>query len=344
MGSVKDLRILEKPGKHTMGAGEFIFSDRYSVFDWGEMPDHFTRKGEALCIMGAYFFERLEEMGIQSHYMGVVENGRAKRLDELEEASNTMRVHVLRVIPPEIREGTYDYSSYKNEKGNFLIPLEVIYRNSLPAGSSVFRRLKEGSLRLEDMGLAAMPSPGQKLEKPIFDVSTKLEVTDRYISWSEAQQMAGLSDDERARMQHITATVNDFITAQAERAGLFNEDGKFEFGFDEHRNLMLVDVLGTPDECRFTKDGIPVSKEVARIYYRTTEWYGRVKEAKNRDRMRWKALVGMSPPPLPPRLAELISLMYQACCNALTEREWFAAPPLEEILSEIKEMLDSPGK
>jgi len=339
MGSVKDLRIIEEPEKNKMGTGEFIFSDRYSVFDWGEMPDHFARKGEALCIMGAHFFERLEEMGMGSHYIGVVENGRVKRLDELEKASSTMRVHVLRVIKPEIKEGSYDYSPYKRERGNFLIPLEVIYRNSLPAGSSVFRRLKEGSLKLEDIGFSEMPSPGQRLEKPIFDVSTKLEVTDRYITWSEAQTMAGLSDDECARMQHVTATINDLITSQAERAGLVNEDGKFEFGFDERRNLILVDVLGTPDECRFTRDGIPVSKEVARIYYRTTEWYERVREAKKRDRMKWKTIVGMSPPPLPPRLAELISLLYQACCNELTEREWFAAPPLGEILSEIGEML-----
>ncbi|HDN50485.1 MAG TPA: phosphoribosylaminoimidazolesuccinocarboxamide synthase [Thermoplasmatales archaeon] len=344
MGSVKDLRIIEKPEKNKTGTGEFIFSDRYSVFDWGEMPDHFAHKGEALCIIGAYFFERLEEMGIMSHYIGVVEDDRAKRLDELEKASNTMRVRVLRVIKPEIRGDSYDYSPYKRERGNFLIPLEVIYRNSLPAGSSVFKRLREGSLKLEDIGLPEMPSPGQKLPKPILDVSTKLEITDRYIPWSEAQTMAGLSEDEVERMQHLTATVNDFITTQAKRAGLVNEDGKFEFGFDEHRNIMLVDVLGTPDECRFTREGIPVSKEVARIYYRTTEWYERVQEAKKRDRMKWKTLVDIPPPPLPPRLSELVSLLYQACCNELTEREWFAAPPLGEILSEVKEILELSGK
>jgi phosphoribosylaminoimidazole-succinocarboxamide synthase len=33
-----------------------------------------------------------------------------------------------------------------------------------------------------------------------------------------------------------------------------------EFSFDENRRLMLVDVLGTPDECRFEYRGMPVSK------------------------------------------------------------------------------------
>jgi len=54
MGSVKDLEIVKKPTKDEMGVGRFHFSDRYSVFDWGEMPDHIPSKGAALCLMGAY--------------------------------------------------------------------------------------------------------------------------------------------------------------------------------------------------------------------------------------------------------------------------------------------------
>jgi phosphoribosylaminoimidazole-succinocarboxamide synthase len=40
MGSVKDLTILKKPEGLQEGLGKFSFSDRYSVFDWGQMPDH----------------------------------------------------------------------------------------------------------------------------------------------------------------------------------------------------------------------------------------------------------------------------------------------------------------
>jgi phosphoribosylaminoimidazole-succinocarboxamide synthase len=40
MGSVKDLEVIQKPTLTEMGIGRFVFSDRYSVFDWGEMPDH----------------------------------------------------------------------------------------------------------------------------------------------------------------------------------------------------------------------------------------------------------------------------------------------------------------
>ena len=38
----------------------FEFSDDYSVFDWGKMPDKIDHKGRALALIGAYFFEQLE--------------------------------------------------------------------------------------------------------------------------------------------------------------------------------------------------------------------------------------------------------------------------------------------
>ncbi len=50
MGSVKDLVVLENPAKNKTGKAQFVFSDRYSVFDWGEMPDHIQAKGASLCI------------------------------------------------------------------------------------------------------------------------------------------------------------------------------------------------------------------------------------------------------------------------------------------------------
>jgi len=339
MGSVKDLVVLRKPEAGRPGIGCFTFSDRYSVFDWGEMPNHITNKGKALCIIGAYFFEKAEEMGIKTHYLGVMQDNQSKRLADLEEPVNSLKIKLLRVVKPEIKGNVYDYSVYKRETSNFLIPLEVIYRNYLPAGSSVFNRLKEGTLTLEDIGLDRMPSPGEKLEKPILDVSTKLEATDRYIGWEEAKNIAGLTYDETEQIKNVTLLVNKIITTEVAKLGLISEDGKVEFGFDENRNLLLVDVVGTPDECRFTFQDIPVSKEVARIFYRSTIWYKELEEAKRKDRVRWKELVRSVPPPLPPRLRESISLLYQAFCNEVTGRNWFSTPSLREILSEIRESL-----
>lgn len=339
MGSVKDLFVLRKPENEKPGVGRFIFSDRYSVFDWGEMPDHISEKGKAICLSGAYFFEKLEKIGIKTHYIGLVENGEIKTLEKLIRPTNIMEFKMLRVLKPKIKENTYDYTIYKKEKVNFLIPLEVIYRNSLPEGSSVFKRLKEGTLKLEDIGLKEMPYPGQKLEKPIIDISTKLELTDRYITWKEAKEMANLTEKEIEKIKEIALEMNKLITEEAEKVGLSNEDGKFEFGFDENRNLIVLDVVGTLDECRFTYQGIPVSKEIARIFYRKTEWYKKVEEAKKKDKIEWKKYVDISPSPLPEELLEGISLIYKAYTNEITGKKWFDTPSLKEILSIIKKYI-----
>ncbi len=345
MGSVKDLTILEMPDREKSGRGRFFFSDRYSVFDWGKMPDDIENKGAALCIISAYLLEKLEEMGIRTHYLGVIEDDavkKAKKLDEVETIPAGMEVKLVRIIKPPIIESSpnqdscYDYSCYNHEQTNMLIPLEVIYRNYLPDGSSVFKRLKSGQLTIEDMGLTIDPVPGQKLDLPMLDFSTKLEPIDRYISKNEAKSISGLKEEEFCEILETTRVINKLISDEAGRIGLVNEDGKVEFGFDPERRLILVDVLGTPDECRFTFDGLPVSKEVARIFYRKTEWFQDVEKAKKANSILWKEMVHTPPPPLPSRLCELISMLYQAVANEITGRVWFKGMPgLKEILGEI---------
>jgi phosphoribosylaminoimidazole-succinocarboxamide synthase len=324
-----------------MGIGHFYFSDRYSVFDWGEMPDLITGKGKALCMIGAYFFEKLEQKGVPTHYRGLVSGDTTLKLADLDNPVDTMEVDLVRVLKPEIQGNTYNYEPYKDVTSNFLIPLEVIYRNSLPAGSSVFRRLEEGSLKLDQIGLSKMPEPNDVLSPPILDASTKLEITDRYLSWQEAQEISGLIDTEIREIKNVTSNINDLITEQASQAGLINEDGKVEFGYNQNRQLILVDILGTPDECRFTYEGIPVSKEVARIHYRKTDWYDEVEKAKKEDRANWKSLISSPPPKLPDRLFELIAYLYQSTCNEITGKKWFSTPPLATILKEIKEQMEN---
>jgi len=275
MGSVKDLEVIKKPTGQAMGVGRFRFSDRYSVFDWGEMPDHIDGKGAALCLMGAYCFEQLEKKGVKTHYRGLVDSdGKAVKFSELKQPSSIMEVSLVNVYKPQtsVAHGkiVHDYRVYTSKLKNCLIPLEVIYRNGLPEGSSVFKRLEQGKITLKDLGLNHIPKPGEQLAKPIFDVSTKLEETDRYITWQEAQEIASLTDEELFDVKAVLLKADETITEVASKAGLKNEDGKIELAFDEKRKLMIVDVVGTLDECRFTYEGVHVSKEVARQFYKKT--------------------------------------------------------------------------
>jgi phosphoribosylaminoimidazole-succinocarboxamide synthase len=349
MGSVKDLEIIKKPTKAKMGIGRFHFSDRYSVFDWGEMPDHIEGKGAALCLMGAYCFERLEEKGIKTHYRGLVDkSGRILHFDELEEPTNVMEFNLVNVYKPKayIENGKlkYDYSLFTPSLRNFLIPLEIIYRNGLPEGSSVFKRLEQGLVTLKELGLNHYPKTGERLAKPIFDVSTKLEQSDRYVNWKEAQQIAGLTDRELEEVKSLLLKVDETITEIASKAGLTNEDGKIELAFDPQRRLMVVDVVGTLDECRFTYNGLHVSKEIARTYYRGTEWAKEVEEAKRKAKERgienWKTLVKTEPPKLNPKLKTIITQMYMATANEITRKTIFDAPKLADIIERYKNILN----
>ena len=348
MGSVKDLEVIQKPTRDVMGVGRFHFSDRYSVFDWGEMPDHISGKGEALCLMGAYCFEQLEAKGVETHYRGLVDkNGAVVTFEEIDAPTSIMEVNLVNVYKPETRVAhekvEYDYTLFTPNLKNFLIPLEIIYRNGLPEGSSVFKRLEQGKVTIKDLGLYHQPRPGERFAKPIFDVSTKLEETDRYVTWEEARKIAGLTTQEVADIKGVLSKVNTAISRIASHAGLENEDGKIELAFNTERRLMVVDVVGTLDECRFTYGGVHVSKEVARQFYKKTAWYSDVEEAKKTAETQgvkdWKALCKSQPPKLDANLKTIISGMYMAAANELTDRKLFETPRLSDVIKKYREYM-----
>jgi phosphoribosylaminoimidazole-succinocarboxamide synthase len=258
-----------------------------------------------------------------------------------------MEVALVNVYKPkttlEPGKVVHDYSVYTPKLKNCLIPLEIIYRNGLPEGSSVFKRLEQGKITTKDLGLDHYPKPGEQLSKPVFDVSTKLEETDRYVTWKEAQKIAGLTDLELADVKAVLLTTDETITEVAKRAGLKNEDGKIELAFDNKRKLMVVDVVGTLDECRFTFGGVHVSKEVARQFYKKTAWYRDLEQAKKdagaKGVQDWKSLVKSPPPKLDVQLKKIISEMYMSAANEMTDRKMFDSPKLGDVIKAYKEYM-----
>ncbi len=330
MGSVKDLIVLKAPNGG-LGEGIFEFSDRYSVFDYGEMPDKIDGKGASLCLISAFFFEKLEKIGIKTHYIGLIEENKVKNFEEIDNATNKMKIKLVRVLRPLGK----DYSIFQKERSNFLIPLEVIYRNKIPEGSSLLRRVASGEVKPEDFGLKEIKA-NMKLEKPIVDFSTKLEDVDRYLSHEEAKKISGLSDDEFELLKEIVLKVDKLITSEVAKIGLENEDGKIELAFDEKRDLMVVDAVGTPDECRFSFDGFEVSKEILRGYYKKTEWYEKIKIHKGKEG--WRELVG-KPPKLSQNVKTATSKLYMALCNEITGRRFFDVPKLKTVVKELRELI-----
>ncbi|MFW6141822.1 MAG: phosphoribosylaminoimidazolesuccinocarboxamide synthase [Candidatus Saliniplasma sp.] len=318
MGSVKDLEIIEEPTKEKEGIGVFEFSDRYSVFDYGEMPDEIEGKGEALCLMSAHNFKELEKEGIRSHFI------------ELEER-NRMKVKVVNVIT----EGTLD------EFKNMMVPLEIIYRNYLGEGSSVFRRLDKGEIEPLDLGFESYPEVNEKLDPPIIDFSTKYEKFDRYFkNLDEVKDHAGFDDEMIDVIKEKAIKVNDFINEKAKELGWKHLDGKMEVALDRNGELMLADVLGTLDEDRFEYKGVKLSKQMLRNYYRGTEWAEEMDRVKDEDlpKEEWP-----EPPRLPKKLIKFVSNMYKAACNEWIGEEHFDVKGLDELIKEDHEELKKQG-
>ena len=338
MGSVKELLIESGPANMVLGRGNFVFSNDYSVFDWGKMPDKILFKGRVLCMLGAFNFELLEREGIQTHYLGVMEDGKIKRFREATEPSNEMKVMVVRKPELGFKNGEYCYDQYRKQAGkNFLVPLEVIFRNSVPVGSSFRKRFKP-----KDIGLKGgkWPRENVKLKKPIIDFSTKLETKDRYLSEKEAMKISMLSEELFDELKKIAVKVNKTITKQAKKQKMVHEDGKIElFCFKDE--LFVADVAGTFDENRFSFKGKEISKEVIRQYYKKTDpaWVKSVDNAKKtanrKNSSNWKGFCKRQPQPLPLELLKLVGEMYTAGANTYIGKEIFEARDLGTVLDEI---------
>jgi len=138
VGSTKNLRHRKKATAKTPGVLWFEFTDDYSVFDYGKMPDAIPNKGAAAAMMSAHLFEQvsrpatwkafrkeggpdairnpalrreiadskvlkeLARSGLSTHYRGILnEKGEAVSIRKLKKPSNILEVAAVRILPPE---------------------------------------------------------------------------------------------------------------------------------------------------------------------------------------------------------------------------------------------------
>lgn len=350
-GSVKNIR--GKPGKSPY---LFEYSNRYSVFDWGHMPDQLTGKGKSLAFMGWLFFkllenpdswknwnppssviatpllEQLRKEGCRHHAFGLTTLRNEPLPDG--EVSEVLAVHPVAVLRPEAKTQqnklSWDYSPYQQKPTNCLVPLEVIFRFSLPPGSSLLSRANDMQY-CQDIGLKKSPKEGDVFAVPVVEFSTKLESEDRYLSYPEARTISGMNEPEFQHLKNLVILLSLRLKDFFKEVDIELLDGKFEFAFvaapsSDQRNFMLVDSIG-PDELRLMYQGHQLSKENLRTFYRKTPWYDAVNKAKKlaqeRGEKNWKRIcreeLKSLPPPLTPALKESIEMMYQALANTLSE-------------------------
>ncbi len=335
MGSVKNLKVVEETSLESLGIGRFEFTDNYSVFDWGRMPDKIDGKGQSLCSMGACSFELLEKKGIKTHYRGVIKNESVNKLSSIKSPPRIMEIDLANVPDLPYKDGKYNYDVFhRNAEKIFVIPLEIIFRNFIPIESSLRDRKTPSEVGLSYDG---WPQELIKLDKPIVEFSTKFEEKDRYLDKESADRIAGNADIEK--LEKIAREVNDIVTRRADDVGMIHEDGKIECIYN-NGEILVADVVGTLDENRFLYDNKEISKEYLRSFYRNnhTDWFNQLIHAKQKQAKKevkdWRSLCN-SPPSLPKNVRRTASNIYKAASNLYTQKPLFDVPPLKDVLGKI---------
>ncbi len=254
-------------------------------------------------------------------------------------------------FPNEIAREEHDYSFFENNRGklnNYLVPLEVIFRNGLPLGSSVFKKIarakkeenpknREHELQkiLQRLGLTEEPKPGDMLPESAISYTTKLEPGDRNLNPIEAYKISGLERADFTELRSLVLKVNDVITERAQKTGFVHWDGKVEFVYN--KGLVVADVIGTFDENRFGFRGEQVSKEVLRQWYEKNQPEFRTAcDEWKKTGEGWQERCPVKPRKLDREFNSLVSQMYMAGCNQYVGRNIFDVPPLEEVMDSIR--------
>ncbi|MDH4225394.1 MAG: phosphoribosylaminoimidazole succinocarboxamide synthase [Deltaproteobacteria bacterium] len=307
-GSVKNLYVDNNPERLW-----FEYTDDYSVFDWGKMPDPIPGKGEALARLAEWFFRQLEDparwKALGLDHLLPDRGGKAIHHHFLERADN--RILVNRVDIPKLettRVGgvlVYDYSFPATPRQ--LLPLEVIFRFGAPKGSSLLERTQWYPFDIYE---------GVEFPEPLVEFSTKLESKDRVIPYQEA---ALILKGDTAKLKEIytsTHAVAMFLKNLLAEKGLKLWDGKLEWAW-ANGHLSLVDSIG-PDELRVSQGDSVMSKQFLRDFYLGGSWYQAVEKGKKLARDRgladWKSIVenelGAEPAPLSAPFREAATALY----------------------------------
>lgn len=349
---------------------EFEYTDAYSVFDWGRMPDALAHKGEALAAIGAYFFKEISRSeawkSVRSSkwlksFTGTLKQTIERELAVLERegmkshfiersAQNKLVVQRVSVHRPACHALAGQALNHYSRKGwddlTRLIPLEVVFRFGMPKGSSLVERLTPAYAR--QLGLAGQPREGELFTVPVVEFFTKLEDTDRFLTWEQALNYSGLEFEQFEQVVARTFCLAIYLADKFGDKGLELWDGKFEWALIDGKPA-LVDSIG-PDELRLLdpKTRTQISKEFLRLFYRNTPWFEAVKQAKKEaatdPSVDWKELVLKrvgEPPGLSAEFRAAADALYPTLAKTVTgtDNPGGGALSMPELLERIKKCL-----
>ena len=224
-------------------------SDKISAFDF-VFDDEVTTKGSLLTKITKFWFNKTQHI-IKNHL-----------LDD---------TNLKDLIPK-------SYESCMLVKKCRPIRIESIVRGYL-SGSAYSEYLKNG--KVSDITIKPGLKLNDRFDAPIFTPSTKAEVGDKDENITFTQMKELIGTDEAIYINKKSIELYNFAHEYALSKGLCLIDTKFEFGYDDQNNIILIDEIFTPDCSRYcleqdinNKDVDFFDKEFFRNYLREIGWQG----------------------------------------------------------------------
>ncbi len=246
-GKVRD--VFDLPGQRLL----MVASDRLSAFDV-VLPDPIPGKGEMLCQISNFWFERTAHL-VPNHLT---------------------HEDVASVLPAGTDVSLYAKRSVVVKKLK-PVPVEAIARGYI-IGSGWKDYQRDG--KVCGIALPAGLRQAEILPEPIFTPSTKAAAGshDENVSFDAVAAQIGGELAERVRA--ATLAIYKFASAHAAARGIIIADTKLEFGLDENGVLHVMDEMLTPDSSRFwPADSYAVGtsppsydKQFVRDYLETLDW------------------------------------------------------------------------
>jgi len=259
----------------------FVTSDRISAFDV-ILPTPVPGKGEILTRISNFWFDKSRSM-IANHLTSLD----LRNYVTVEEfAMLEKRSIIVKKLRP--------------------LPVEAIVRGYI-IGSGWKDYQQTGAIC--DIELPTGLQLAERLPQAIYTPSSKAQVGDHDVNISFDQTVRLIGEKLAAQVRDVSLALYQMAADHARERGIIIADTKFEFGLDEHNQLVLSDEILTPDSSRFWPldayqvGSSPVSfdKQYIRDYLETLDWD--------------KTPPG---PQIPPAIIAKTQQKYQQACDILT--------------------------
>ncbi|MEN1940133.1 phosphoribosylaminoimidazolesuccinocarboxamide synthase [Luteimonas sp. MJ246] len=230
-----------------------VATDRLSAFDV-VLPDPIPGKGEMLCQVSNFWFDRTEHL-VRNHLTGI---------------------DVASVLPEGVDHATYRLRSVVTRRLK-PVPVEAIARGYL-IGSGWKDYQRTG--RVSGIALPDGLRQAERLPQPIFTPSTKAAAGDHDENIDFDTMVRTIGAELAEQVRDASLRLYAFAADYAAERGIILADTKFEFGTDADGRLYVMDEMLTPDSSRYwPADAYEVGssppsydKQFVRDWLETLDW------------------------------------------------------------------------